>query len=118
MVPRPRSFLHAWNGIRVAAGERNFRFHLVALVAVVGTGIFVQLDRVEWALVLLACGSVLSMEAMNTALERACDAFQPGHHPLVGLAKDAAAAAVLIASVFAAVVGILVFLPALERCLG
>ena len=112
MVPRPRSFLHAWNGIRVAAGERNFRFHLAALAAVIVVGLLMQLDHVDWALVLLAAGLVLSMEAMNTAVEHACDAFASDHHPLVGLAKDAAAAAVLIAALFAAVVGILVFLPA------
>lgn len=117
MVPRPRSFLHAWNGIRVALGERNFRFHLAALAAVVAVGALVGLDRVDWALVVLASGLVLAMEAMNTAVEHACDAFEPDHHPLVGAAKDAAAAAVLIASLFALVIGLLVFLPALTRFL-
>lgn len=73
------------------------------------------LSTLEWALVALASALVLSAEAMNTAVEKLADRVSPEKHPLVRDAKDAAAAAVLIAAIGAAVLGVLVFAPALLR---
>ena len=50
-------------------------------------------------------------EGMNTALEHMCDAAVPEQHPLIGKAKDVAAASVLVTAGFAAAIGLLVFLP-------
>ena len=52
-------------------------------------------------------------EIMNTAIEYLADALHPEHHPEIGKAKDAAAAAVLISSLAASVVGAIVFIPKL-----
>ena len=64
-------------------------------------------------LVTFAVTSVLAAEAFNTAIETLADALAPERDPLVGRAKDLAAAGVLLASVGAAVVGLLVFGPRL-----
>ena len=56
-------------------------------------------------------GMVTAAEAMNTAVERLCDFIEEGHNPRIGIIKDIAAGAVLLAAVFAAAVGIVVFLP-------
>ena len=69
----------------------------------------------EWALLVLASALVLSAEAMNTAVEKLADRVSPERHPLVRDAKDVAAAAVLISAIGAAVLGALVFVPALLR---
>ena len=62
--------------------------------------------------------TVWSAEALNTALEFLADAAKPEYHPLVKKAKDVAAGAVLIAALGAAVIGALVFIPALRTWLG
>jgi diacylglycerol kinase len=107
-----RSFQYVLRGLGHAARrERNFQLHLAALAVVAGLGLVTRLSLLEWALISLAAGAVLSAEAMNTALERLADALHPKRHPGVGLAKDLAAGAVLLSAMAALLIGLLVFLP-------
>lgn len=68
--------------------------------------------------VLLSSALVLSLELINSAVEALVDLISPGQHPLAGVAKDLSAAAVLLAALGAAVVGLLVLGPALLQRLG
>jgi diacylglycerol kinase len=107
-----RGFAHAGHGIRQAVGsERNLRVQLAAGTAALATGALLRLSTVEWAAVLLAAGLVLTAELVNSAVETVVDLASPDQHPLAGRAKDIAAGACLVASVTAAAVGALVFLP-------
>lgn len=60
---------------------------------------------------------VISLEAVNTAVEHLTDLVSPDYHPLAGRAKDVAAAAVLIGALGAAVVGALIFFPKIAALL-
>lgn len=60
---------------------------------------------------MVAMALVWVAEALNTALEYWTDLASPNYHPLAGKAKDMAAAAVLLASIFAVLIGVLVFYP-------
>lgn len=109
---RARSFRYAARGLRVLfVTQHNARLHLTATVAVLLLAAVLQLTRLEWVAVLVAIGLVLVAEALNTAIERLGDAVSRETHPAVGDAKDLAAAAVLVASTIAAVIGLIVFLP-------
>jgi diacylglycerol kinase len=104
------SFAHAWRGVvTLFRQEPNVRIHALATALVVALGAHFGLTRTEWCLVVIAVTLVFVAEAVNTALERVCDRVSPEFHPLVRVAKDVAAAAVLFAAVGAAVVGVLVF---------
>jgi diacylglycerol kinase len=83
--------------------------HLVAGAAVLVAAGLVGVSAGGLTALILAIGLVLSAELANTAVEAALDAAVPREHPLVGLAKDTAAAAVLVASAAALAVGIVVF---------
>ena len=108
------SFRNGFRGIgQTILSEPNFRIHLLATVVAVGLGYYFRLTTTEWLMIALAIGMVLAAEAFNTALEDLADAVHPGKHPLVGKAKDAAAAGVLIAAIAAAVLGGIVFGPKL-----
>ena len=62
--------------------------------------------------ILFAIGSVLAAEAINTAIEKLADFVSPAHQVLIGKAKDlAAAAAVLILSICAFIIGGIIFIP-------
>lgn len=112
MEERIRSFGHAIRGIRHAIGsEIHMKIHLVFVVLVVTFGFLLQISLTEWLICFLAFGLVLSLEVVNTSIERIVDLVSPEHHPLAGQAKDAAAGAVLIASIFAAIAGLTIFLP-------
>lgn len=63
--------------------------------------------------ILIACGMVLALELVNSAVEAAVDLFSPEHHELAEWAKDAAAAGVLVGAVTAVAVGLAVLGPPL-----
>lgn len=102
------SFHHAWDGLRyVVHTQRNARIHLAALILAVGLGIVVGLSRLEWVILALVIGAVLVAEWFNTAIEATIDLITMQYHPLAKVAKDAAAAGVLVMALVAIVVGIL-----------
>lgn len=115
---RTKSFKNAIGGIWFnLRNEPNFLIQLVVALLVVAAGIFFSIERGEWIMVILSIGGVLAGEAMNTAVEKTCDRFFDAHDPLVKRIKDSAAAAVLILSLSAALVGILVFYPYVKELL-
>ena len=109
---RARSFAFAGRGLwALLRREHNAWIHLLAAAVAVGAGAWWRISRLEWCLVLICIGAVLAAEAFNTAIESLADAAKPEPHPLVGKAKDLAAAGVLLVSIAAALVGLLVFGP-------
>lgn len=108
-----------WSSFRAAlagigyllCAEKHIRWHMVATAMVVALGAILGVTRMEWLALILAMALVWVAEAINTAIERACDAITKEQHPLIGRAKDVAAGAVVLAAIFAAVVGAIVLLP-------
>lgn len=108
----PASMRCAFSGLgELVAGERNARIHLVATLVAVAAGLGLGLSGAEWCWMVLAIAAIWTAEALNTAIEKLGDAVSPGHHALVGSAKDVAAAGVLVAVTGAAVIGLLVLGP-------
>lgn len=106
-----RGFLHAGRGLAAAwRGELNIKIMLVIAAGAVALGWYRGLAPLEWALITLCIGLVLSLEILNTAAERLVDILSPGHDPRYGGVKDITAGAVLVAAIASAVVGLLVFL--------
>jgi diacylglycerol kinase (ATP) len=104
--PFDRRLRFAVNGIAtVASRERSFRSQLGLGAAAAVAGAAVRPGLVWCALLALSIGLVLALECLNAALEYALDRLHPELHPEIGRAKDAAAGAVLIASLAAACVG-------------
>ena len=83
--------------------------HIAAVVVVLVLGLALNLSRLEFVAVIAAISLVLVAEMFNTAIEAAIDAVITDYHPLVKIAKDVAAGAVLIAAVNAVATAYLVF---------
>ena len=116
---RANSFVYAFRGVRALLWrEHNAWLHLAAAALAGGAGWLFGISRDEWCLVAFAIGSVLAAEAFNTAVEALADAVHPEQNPLVGHAKDLAAAGVLLVSAGAATVGALIFIPRLAQWLA
>ncbi len=108
------SVAHAWRGLSQAARqERNFRIELVVAVLALGSGHFLDFARWEWLLTLLCIGLVLTSELFNSALERLADVVAETEDERIGLLKDMAAGAVLLAALAATAMGVLIVLPRL-----
>ena len=107
-----KGFFYAGRGLLNALAERNFRFHLCAAATVIFFGAkFYSFRASEWAVLLLTCAAVMSLECVNTALERLCDKVCPEQDDLIRKCKDIAAGAVLIAAIMAAIAGSIIFVP-------
>lgn len=113
-VSRLRSFVHAFRGwAHVLRTQPNARIHAAATLAVVLLGLWLRLPLRDWAVLALTIALVWAAEAMNSALEAVVDLASPRRHPLARIAKDAGAAAVLIAALSAVAVGLLLLGPPL-----
>ena len=91
--------------------ERNFRIELAVACLVTFLSYFLKVSVVEWCILLLTISLVLVLEMVNTAIERTVDLVTKDYYELAKNAKDVAAGAVLVASMFSVVLGILIFLP-------
>ncbi len=106
------SFRFAFRGIYVLFKEETHaKIHLLAAGIVIFMGFFFKIELWEWCICLLCMGTIFAAEAFNSALERLTDLVSPEYHPLAGKAKDLAAGAVLLVAIFAATIGLIVFLP-------
>jgi len=117
-VHRPnliQSFIHAAKGLYYSVhGERNMIIHLIISISVVVMAYLLHLDKIEFIIILICIALVLVTETINTAFEYMVDLFHGAKiDPIVKILKDVSSAAVLIASIFSAIVGILIFYPRL-----
>jgi diacylglycerol kinase (ATP) len=104
------SFNYAVEGLKhTLKTQRNMRIHFFAGAAVLFLGIILDLDTVGFILLLSAVTMVIVAEMFNTALELAVDIFTKEFHNMAKMAKDIAAGCVFVASVYAMIVGYLVF---------
>lgn len=110
--PLYKSFGFAFEGIfAVIRRERNMQIHCCMMTLVIIAGLFFGISRTEWCVCFVLFGLVMSLELVNTAVESVVDLVTQERRPLAKLAKDAAAGAVLIASIMAAAAGLIIFLP-------
>ncbi|WP_106497113.1 diacylglycerol kinase family protein [Lentibacillus sp. Marseille-P4043] len=107
---------YAWNGlVEVLKTERNFQIHTVTAIIIIGVSFLLQLNVVEWAIILFSIGFVFVAEMTNTAIERIIDYVKPDIHPIAKAIKDIAAGSVLVAALIAVIIGFIIFLPKLYR---
>ena len=112
--PLIKSFGYAFEGLfAVIKKERNMKIHCTAAILVVIFGLFLEISKTEWIICFLLFGMIMALECVNTAVEAVVDLVTEEIHPKAKLAKDAAAGAVLIAAIFAALVGLMIFIPKL-----
>ena len=109
---RLKSFTYAWKGVCSFLSKEHIAWMYFAfffVVTIAGSGC--EITRTEWLVILLCFAMVLAAEAFNTAIERLVNLVSPDYHPIAGDVKDIAAGAVLICAIFAALIGLIIFVP-------
>ena len=116
----PSSFRYAAQGLGYSfVSQRNFRIHVSIGSVVFGLALWLGLPSIQLAVLVLTVAAVLVLELLNTAIESVVDlAIGRRFHPLAKIAKDCAAAAVLVASISSLVIALLLLLPPLLTRLG
>lgn len=111
-VKYANKFRNAFRGISIfAKTTKHFPLQFGASVCAVFLGFYFHVSGLEWVALVFAIGLVIISEAFNTAIEIDIDLTSPEYHPYARDTKDVSAAAVLLASFVAAIVGIIIFVP-------
>ncbi len=119
LYSRVKSFQYAFEGwIYVLRTQHNAWIHAVISLGVLALGVWLQLPLRDWAVLILAMMLVWMAEFINTALEALVDMFTAEFHPLAKIAKDVAAATVLVGAIGAVLIGLLIMGPPLLLRLG
>lgn len=114
-----KSFTYAFDGLKYAFKyEQNILVHTLATILVIIAGIFFKISLTEWLVLALIIGLVIATELINTSIEATIDLITKEVHPLAKIAKDTAAAAVLVFGLTAIVIGCIIFLPKILVLIG
>lgn len=107
-----KSFSFAFEGLKQALKEEpNFKIHSAIGVAAIILAYFFGFSRVEWLVLVFTIFLVLVLELINTAVEDLVNMVRPEISEKAKAVKDVMAAAVLLGAIFAAIVGVILFLP-------
>ena len=107
-----KSFYFASRGIFEALKtERNIKIHSIVAVIVVLVSLYFSLNWMEWLFILVAIVGTITLELVNSSIERVVDLVTKEFHPLAQQAKDIAAGAVFLYAIFSVIVGLIIFLP-------
>jgi diacylglycerol kinase len=106
------AFKYAFNGLIIfIKEERNGKIQFtVAGITIIAAALF-HLSAFEWIIILLCITAVISLEMVNSCIEKLCDLYSSAYHPLIKIIKDIAAGAVLVTAVISVVIGVIIFLP-------
>jgi len=107
-----KSFGYALDGLKYAFRyEQNIVIHILATIIVIILGIVLSISFTEWLIIFLIIGLVIATELINTSIEATIDLITKEKNPLAKVAKDTAAAAVMIFAIIAVILGLMIFVP-------
>ena len=112
MINFLKAFIYAFNGLVIFfRHERNGKIQLFVAIVTVLLGWWLKLSVTEWITILGCIGAVLSLEMINSAIEKLCNLVHPTYHPAVKTIKDMCAGAVLWVSIASTIIGCIILLP-------
>jgi diacylglycerol kinase (ATP) len=109
---RVKSIKYAFCGIvDFFQTEHNALIHLIVAIFAIGFSIWLSISREEWIIIISMIGLVFMAELFNTAIEKMGDLITKENNVIIKKVKDFSAAAVLIASIVAFLIGLIIFIP-------
>ena len=116
IINRVKSLGYAYKGAcHLLKTEASIQAQFAIGILMTVAGFYFQLSTTEWIIQILVIGSIMTIEAINTAIEEIADFIHPDFHPdfhkKIGLIKDMAAGAVFIFAIAAIIIGLLIYLP-------
>ncbi len=109
-IRRAKSFKYAFEGIFHAVfNEPNFRIQLIIAIFAVILGFTYQITNIEWALIIITMGILLSAEMVNTVIEEITDHFVKDVSPAAKIIKDLGSGFVLVTAITTLLILFLIF---------
>lgn len=112
LIGRVKSFRYAFKGafLLITTEHSVITQSLLAVILII-SGFLFHITKIEWLFQVLVIGLVLSIEGLNTAVEKLCDFIHSDYHNRIGFIKDIAAGAVTFAALTAVVVVLFIYSP-------
>jgi undecaprenol kinase/diacylglycerol kinase (ATP) len=98
--------------------QKNIRLQIAASLIVGALALWLRVDAMTWAILILTITIVWVAEFVNAAVEAAINLATQEIHPMARVGKDVAAAAVLLCVVASVLIGLLLLGPPLLQRLG
>lgn len=99
--------------IKLITTEHSVMVQFSIAILLIFAGFYFNISTTEWLFQTLAIGLVLSIEGLNTAVEKVADFIHPEYHQKIGFIKDIAAGAVFFAAMTAIAIGLIIYIPKL-----
>lgn len=113
---RLKSVTYAYKGaLKLISTEHSVMVQFSLGVIMTIAGFYFQITSTEWLFQILAIGLVLSVEGLNTAIEKIADFVHPNYHERIGFIKDIAAGAVFFAAMTAIAIGLTIYIPYIKN---
>lgn len=109
---RLKSMVFALKGaFKLITTEHSVMVQSTLAVLMTIAGFYFGINRMEWMMQILVFGLVLSIEGLNTSVEKIADFIHPDYHERIGFIKDIAAGAVFFAALTAITIGCIIYFP-------
>lgn len=111
-VGRLKSVTFAVKGaIKLLTTEHSIMVQFSLGILMTALGFYFNITKTEWLFQVFAVGLVMSIEGLNTAVEKIADFVHPNYHERIGFIKDIAAGAVMFAATTAIIIGLIIYIP-------
>jgi diacylglycerol kinase (ATP) len=109
---RLKSVSFAFKGaVKLITTEHSIMVQFSIGILLIFAGFYFGISTTEWLFQTLAIGLVISVEGLNTAVEKIADFIHPNYDEKIGFIKDIAAGAVLFAAITAVIIGLIIYIP-------
>lgn len=113
---RLKSFKYAiFGAYKLITTEHSVMVQFSLGILMTIAGFYFEISKTDWLFQTMAVGLVLSIEGLNTAVEKIADFIHPNFHDKIGFIKDIAAGAVFFAAVVAIAVGLIIYIPIIQN---
>ncbi len=109
---RLKSVVFAVKGAyKLLTTEHSIMAQTIMAVGIILVGFYFEISATEWMFQIFTIGLVLSIEGLNTAVEKIADFIHPEYHERIGFIKDVAAGAVFFAAISSIAILLIIYIP-------
>lgn len=109
---RLKSVNYAFKGaVKLITTEHSVMVQFSLGIIMTIAGFYFKINTTEWLFQVLAIGLIMSVEGLNTAIEKIADFIHPDYHERIGFIKDIAAGAVFFSAITAIIIGLIIYMP-------
>jgi diacylglycerol kinase (ATP) len=112
LTGRLKSVKYAFLGaVKLITTEHSIMVQFSIGILMTVAGFYFHISNTEWLFQTMAIGLIMSIEGLNTAVEKIADFIHPNYHERIGFIKDIAAGAVFFAALTAIAIGLIIYIP-------